>query len=379
MHLLVEAGNERPGVMAPVCPRKQGGDARLQGRGDSIILEAIQTREVAMAPTTTRRTLLASSAILLAGPAAAQPATTLKLYSPNYEAGVARLAFEVPSRTKSRYQIEQIIGFDRMEAALGKERAAGGERALIEGARNGDLDLVVCSTLLLGDYVPEVQVFSIPFLFSDYAHARAVLDGPLGQDVLARFAAHGLVGLAWTEAGFRYLANSKRPIRTPEDLRGIRLRTPPTGTVIEAFGTLGAEVVPMPFGQAVFDGLAQGAFDGMEGDVDTMVNWEVFRSAKYLSQTRHIYAPAIIVMSKAAYDRLSTADRQALVEAARLAGQTERKFVDGAEADGFVRLLSVGMEIADIDKAAFRTALAPVYAKWRQQFGDLIDRIQAYH
>jgi tripartite ATP-independent transporter DctP family solute receptor len=317
--------------------------------------------------------------MLLAGRAAAQQATTLKLYSANFEASAAMLAFEVPSRTEGRYQIEQIIGFDRLEEALGKERAAGGERALLEGVRNGDLDLVVCSNLLLGDYIPQAQVFSVPFLFRDYAHARAMFDGSIGQEILAQFAARGLVGLAWTEAGFRYLANSKRPIRTPEDLRGLRLRTPQNAILIEAFRTLGAEVVPMPFGKAVFDALAQGAFDGLETDIDALVNWEVFRWAQYLSLSGHIYTPAIIAMSKAAYDKLSAADKQALVEAARLAAQTERKFVDDAEAAGLARLISVGMKInADMDKAAFRAVLAPAYAEWRRQYGDLIDRFQAH-
>ncbi len=156
-----------------------------------------------MAPTMTRRTLLAAGTMLLAGPAAAQQATTLKLYSPNFEADAAVLASEVPVRTGGRYQIEPIIGFDGLEAALGKERAAGGERALLEGARRGELDLVVCGALPVGDYVPDAHVFLVPFLFRDYAHARAVLDGPIGQDILGKLPAHGLVGLAWTCSGPR--------------------------------------------------------------------------------------------------------------------------------------------------------------------------------
>jgi TRAP-type C4-dicarboxylate transport system substrate-binding protein len=179
-----------------------------------------------MATVTTRRAVLAGAATLLAGRAAAQQATTLRLYTLAWQTDAAMLAAEVPRRTEGRYRIERIIGLDALEAALGKERMAGGERALLEGVRDGDLDLVVCSANLLGGYVPEAQVFSIPFLFRDYAHARAVLDGPIGRDVLARFAAQRLVGLAWSEDGLHYLTNSKRPIPTPEDLKGLRLRTP---------------------------------------------------------------------------------------------------------------------------------------------------------
>ncbi len=380
MRLLVEAGNEPEDVL-PVRSRCfwQAGDTRLQVPSGRIILKAIHAREAAMAPTTTRRTLLAGGTMLLADPAAAQQVTTLKLYSPNFETGAAMLAFEVPRRTGGRYQIESIIGFDRLEAALGKERAVRGERALLEGARSGEFDLIICTSFPIGDYLPEAHVFFVPFLFRDYAHARAVLDGPIAQDILSKLPAHGMVGLAWAEAGFRNVVNRNRPIRTPEDLRGLRLRTGQNAVVAEAFRILGVEVVPMPIARPVIDALAQGALDGVETDIEAIWNWEMFQWLKYLSLTRHVYAPAAIIMSKTAYDKLSEADRQAFVEAARLAVQVGREYYDGAEAAGLANLLSVGMAInADVDKTAFRAALAPAYAEWRQQFGDLIDRIQAH-
>ena len=332
-----------------------------------------------MAPTTTRRTVLAGGTMLLVGRAAAQQATTLRLYSPDFEPEVTALAFDVPRRTGGRYRIEPILGFESLAAALGKERAAGGEGALVEGARTGDLDLVVSSTYPLGDYVPEVNAFLVPFLFRDYAHARAVPDGPIGQDILGKLPAHGMVGLAWLENGVRHVANSKRPIRTPEDLKGLRLRTPQNPIVIEAFRTLGAEVVPMPWSRAVLDALAKGDLDGLETDVSIITHWEIFRWTRYLSLTRHVYSPAIAIMSKAAHDKLSEADRQAFVKAAQLGVQVGRKNDDDVEAQGLANLLGVGMRINDdVDKAAFQAALAPAYAKWREQFGDLIDRIQAY-
>jgi TRAP-type transport system periplasmic protein len=332
-----------------------------------------------MTPTTTRRALLAGGAMLLASRAAAQQVTTVRLYSLNFEPDAAMLVAQVPKGTGGRYQIESIIGFDGLEAALGEERAAGSEVELLKGARSGELDLVIVSWAI-GDYVPEANVFLLPFLFRDYPHARAVLDGSIGQDILGKLPAHGLVGLAWTEAGFRYVANSKRQIRGPEDLKGLRLRTGKSPVLIETFRTLGAEAVPMPMARPVIDALAQGALDGVETDIDSVMNWEMFRWAQYLSLTRHAYAPAITVMSKVAYDKLSEADKRAFVEAARLGAEAMRQFNDDVEADGLARLLSVGMQInADVDTAAFRAALAPAYTKWREQFGDLIERIQANH
>jgi TRAP-type transport system periplasmic protein len=331
-----------------------------------------------MTSTTTRRALLAGSTMLLASRAAAQKATTLRLYSANFETDAEMLAYELPRRTEGRYQIERIIGFDMLEAALGKARADGGEVALLAGAQSGELDLVVAG-YAIGDYVREANVFLLPFLFGGYADARSTLDGPIGQEILGKLPAHGLVGLAWTEAGFLYIANNKRPIRGPDDLRGLRLRTPKNPVWIDAFRTLGAEVVPMPMARPVINALAQGDLDGVTTDIDAMTNWEMFRWAKYLSLTHHAYGPGVIVMSKAAYDKLSDADKLAFTAAARLAGQAERKFNDDVEAKGIARLLEVGMKInADVDTVAFRGALAPAYAEWRQQFGDLIERIQAH-
>ena len=238
---------------------------------------------------------------------------------------------------------------------------------------------MVSSTFSIGDYVPEVHAFVVPFLFRDYAHARAVRDGPIGQDILGKLPTHGMVGLAWLENDVRIVTNSKRPIRTPEDLKGLRLRTPQNPVVTEAFRTLGAEVVPMPWSRAALDVLTQGGLDGLETSVDGVINWEIFRWLNYLSLTRHVYPPAVVIMSKAAHDKLSEADRQAFVEAAQLAVQVGRKADDDLDAQGVANLLNVGMKINDdVDKAAFRAALAPAYAEWREQFGDLIERIQGY-
>src|SRR4029453_58240 len=113
-------------------------------------------------------------------------------------------------------------------------------------------------------------------------------------------------------------ANSKRPIRGPDDLRGLKLRTGKNPVLVEAFRLLGAEPVPMPMARPVVDAVARGDLDGVETDIDAITNWEFFRSAHSLSLTRHSYTPAITVMSKMAYDKLSGADRRTFVEAARL-------------------------------------------------------------
>ncbi len=332
-----------------------------------------------MAATTTRRAFLAGGTALLAGRAAAQQqATTLKLYSAVYEIEAAMLANQVHERTEGRYRIEQFIGFDTLTAELGEERAAGGEHALLDGVHKGDLDLTTIASVSANEHYPEMEVFDVPFMFRDYAHARTVLDGPIGQDLLAKTRFGGPLLLAWSENGFRHLTNNTRPVRTPEDVKGLKLRTPKSPVIIEAFRTLGADVTPTPWSQAIFDMLAQGTLNAQENTINTIWSTEVFRFQKYLSLTGHIYSPATIFMSRAAYDRRSNADKEAFVESARLAGQLKRKSATDSEDKAIAQLLSVGMEInMDIDKAAFRAALAPAYTKWSEQFGDLIERIQA--
>jgi TRAP-type C4-dicarboxylate transport system substrate-binding protein len=228
-------------------------------------------QEAAMTTAITRRALLAGGTALLASrAAAAQQATTLKLYSFVYEVEAEMLAFQVQERTKGRYRIEQIIGFDKITAALGAERAAGGEQALLDGVHKGDLDLTTIASVSAVERFPHIQVFDVPFMFRDYAHARAVLDGSIGQDLLAKTLSSGALALAWSENGFRHVTNNEHPIRTPEDLKGLKIRTPKSPVMIEAFQTLGAEVRPTPWSEAIFDMLARGDLNSQENTINTI-------------------------------------------------------------------------------------------------------------
>ena len=191
-------------------------------------------------------------------------------------------------RTEGRYQIEQIIGFDMLTAALGEQRAAGGEHALLDGVHKGDLDLTTIASVSATGHYPEMEVFDVPFMFRDYAHARAVLDGPIGQDLLAKTRSGGPLLLAWSENGFRHLTNNTGPVRTPDDVRGLKLRTPKSPVMIEAFRTLGAEVTPTPWSQAIFDALAQGILDAQENTIDTIADVRSDRAGQKVQQPRRL-------------------------------------------------------------------------------------------
>jgi tripartite ATP-independent transporter DctP family solute receptor len=313
----------------------------------------------------------AGSIALAALPAAAQ--TPLKMnislaQNSSYGVAVDTFAREVEQRTQGRYKIQNFYS-----AALGAERES------VEGVQLGTLDLTLTSTGPLPNFVPDVAILDIPFLFRDYAHARAVLDGPIGADLLQKFPPKGMVGLAWAENGFRHMTNSKRPVNTPEDLKGLKMRTMENPIHIQAYRQFGILPTPMAFTE-VFTALQQGTVDGQENPLSVITSAKLDQVQKYLTLTGHVYSPAVILMNKARWDALSPADKQAFSEAAREAVKANRARIDDDERRAVADLRAKGMTVAEnVDKARFQAQLAPVYADFAKRFGqENIDRIRNY-
>ncbi len=314
---------------------------------------------------------LAAVMVLAASPAFAQ--TTLKMNiavakDSHYGVAIDAFAREVETRTGGRYKVQTFYA-----------GALGAERESVEGVQLGTLDLTLTSTGPLPNFVPEVAILDIPFLFRDTAHARAVLDGPIGQEMLQKFPAKGMVGLAWAENGFRQMTNNKRPINTPEDLKGLKMRTMENPIHIEAYRQLGIQPTPMAFTE-VFTALQQGTVDGQENPLTVIQSAKLYQVQKNLSLTGHVYSPAIILMNKAQWDKLSAADKDAFLAAAREAVKVNRARVDADEKKAVAELRAKGMIVVEnVDKAKFQAALAPVYADFGKRFGqDNIDRIRNY-
>jgi tripartite ATP-independent transporter DctP family solute receptor len=314
---------------------------------------------------------LLAALLLPAVPAVAQ--TTLKMniavaQNSHYGVAIDTFAREVEKRTGGRYKVQNFYS-----AALGAERES------VEGVQLGTLDLTLTSTGPIPNFVPEVAILDIPFLFRDYAQARAVLDGPIGQDMLQKFPPKGIVALAWAENGFRHMTNSKRPVNTPEDLRGLKMRTMENPIHIQAYKQFGILPTPMAFTE-VFTALQQGTVDGQENPLSVITSAKLDQVQKNLTLTGHVYSPALILMNKAQWDKLSAADKQALQEAAKEAVKANRARVDEDEAKAVADLRAKGMAIVEkIDKAQFQAVLAPVYADFGKRFGqDNIDRIKNY-
>jgi tripartite ATP-independent transporter DctP family solute receptor len=288
----------------------------------------------------------------------------------NSHQGVAidTLAKEVEKRTNGRYKIQAFYG-----GALGAEREA------TEAVQLGTQELTWTSTGPIPNFVPETKIFDVPFLFRDYAHARAVLDGPIGQDMLKKFDAKGFKALAWGENGFRHMTNNKRAVNNPEDLRGLKLRTMENPVHIQAYKGFGIIPTPMAFTE-VFAAMQQGTVDGQENPLSVITANKFEQVQKHLTLTGHVYSPGVFLMNKEAFDKLSAADKQAFLDAAKVAAKANRERVDADEKTAVKDLRSKGMQVVEnVDKTKYQAALTPVFAAFEKQFGKSdLDKIRNY-
>jgi len=314
---------------------------------------------------------ITAAAVLGIGPAFAQ--TSLRIgyaLAPDSHYGVAAKAFgdELARLTGNRFKVEHF-----------PSSQLGGEREMIESLQLGTLDMAVTSTGPVSNFVPEVGITDIPFLFRDTAHARAVLDGPIGQEILSKFTARGIIALAWGEQGFRHLTNGRLPVQTPGDLKGLKLRTMENQVHMTAFRTLGANPTPMAWPE-VIPGLRQGTIDGQENPISVITSARLFEVQKHLTLTRHVFSPAVIMLSSSVHAKLSDTDKQAFQQAAKVAQTAMRGFVDEVERRGVAELRAAGMQVVEgVDTAQFQQALAPAYAEYAKRYGQAnIDRIRAY-
>ncbi|WP_240542443.1 MULTISPECIES: TRAP transporter substrate-binding protein [Paracoccus] len=309
--------------------------------------------------------------LLGAGPALAQ-------------AKVMNLAFTPPADSHygdaARAFAETIADLSdgAFEIALRPAGALGGERDVIEGLQIGTVELTISSTGPIGNFVPEVYALDFPFLFDDYASAHAVLDGEIGQELLASFQPHGIVGLAWAENGFRHITNSVRPIREPADLAGLKLRTMENEVHIAAFRAAGAAPTPMSWTE-VLTSLQQGTIDGQENPIPIVTANNMWEIQDNITLTGHVYSPAVVAMSAIHWDGLTEEQQGWFVEAAQAAAAASRQTVAANEESGIALMRENGMEVIDgIDKAAFAAAVQPAYDEFADRYApELIARIRA--
>ncbi len=309
------------------------------------------------------------AASLLAGTATAQTvlrsADTHPDGYPTVEA-VKYFGELVEERTDGRYTVE-----------VYHSSQLGQEADTIEQVRTGVIDLNRVSLGPWNGLIPETTVPSLPYIFRSVEHARKVMNGPIGDEILAAFEPHGVVGLAFYDGGARSFYNSSKPINTVEDLHGMKFRVMQSDIFVDMVAALGASATPMPYGE-VYTGIETGVIDGAENNFpsyDTAKHAEV---AKYFSLDEHLIVPEVLVMSKVTWDKLSSEDQAIIKQAAKDSIQKQYELWDAQVAKSRETVEASGSTITQPDKQAFIDAMKPVYEKHvtDPKLQDLVKRIQ---
>lgn len=250
---------------------------------------------------------------------------------------------------------------------------------MIIGTQVGSIDVSVTGNPFYGGVSPEQAALDIPFLFRNVDHAYRVIDGPLGRELMDKFDARGLKGLAYWEIGFRNITNSVRPIRTPADLKGIKLRTTPNPMHIEAFKIWGANPTPMPISE-VYLALNTKTVDGQENPTVHISKLKFQEVQKYMSVTRHAFTAAPMVMNLAKFKALNPQQQAMFIKAAKEGAIAERQNNASLEAESLATIRRAGVEVIEnINTEPFRaTAYEPVRKMYTEKFGgDILSKIDA--
>ena len=318
-------------------------------------------------------TALGAFAKDFARPAFAQQKLVLKatdvhpLGYPTVEA-VVRLGKKLEAATGGRLSIQM---YPSMQL--------GGEKEMIEQAQVGALAMARISVGPMGPLVPELNVFNLPFMFRDDAHMEKVIDGPIGDELLKKLSDHptaGLIGLCWMNAGTRNVYNSKKPVRSLDDLKGLKIRMMGNPVFVDTMNALGGNGVAMGFDQLV-NAMQTGVVDGAENNYPSYATGQHFRYAKYYSLTGHLMIPEILVFSKRTWQTLPPDDQALITKFAKEAQQEERKLWYEMEKKSIQQIKEAGVDIIEIpDKKPFQDAVKPVWDKYGAQHAALIKRIQ---
>ncbi len=257
-------------------------------------------------------------------------------------------------------------------------RQLGEEKETIEQTRAGAIDLNRTNVAPIGAVIPVANVLALPFLFRSVEHLYTVLDGPIGEEILASFEPYGFVGLTFYDSGARSIYTSKRPVKSLADVKGLRIRVQQSDLMVDMMKALGAEPVELPYGQ-VDTGLATGLIDGAENNWPSYVTTGHYKLAPYYTVTEHTMSPEVLVMSLRAWQSLSDEDKAIFREAARESNQFMRARWRALEESTRRQAQASGtVIIADFDRKPFEDAMRGIYAKAASDplLAPLIERIR---
>ena len=249
----------------------------------------------------------------------------------------------------------------------------GSDKEMLQSVRAGTLGLTANSQGPLAGFVPEVALIGLPFLFEDAEQAYEVLDGEVGEEFASLAEEQGFKVLAWWDNGIRHVTNSKRPIETPEDLAGLKIRTPEDPMTVDIFSALDANPTPIAFGE-LYLALRQGTVDGQENPLTNIASAKLNEVQDHLALTGHQYQATPFIMNLKTFESLSADCQEVIQQAAEDARDSQRAQMQEEMAE-VQETLGQDMEITEPDTEAFRTATESVYEKWSAEYPELVERL----
>jgi tripartite ATP-independent transporter DctP family solute receptor len=256
----------------------------------------------------------------------------------------------------------------------------GGEKETIEQTQIGAIQMSRISVGTMGPIVDDINVINMPFLFKNIAHANKMMDGPIGQELLDKISASpnaNLVALCWMDSGARSLYNTKHPIKSIEDIKGLKFRVIGNPIFVDMMNALGGNGVAMGYDQ-VFSALQTGVIDGAENNLPSYVFSNHYTAAKYVTLTEHLMIPEMLVFSKRIWNTLSADDQNLIRKFAREAQLEERVLWKEYEQKALEKAKAAGSQIIEVaDKTPFQNAVKPVWDKYGPKYQEMIKRIQA--
>jgi TRAP-type transport system periplasmic protein len=250
----------------------------------------------------------------------------------------------------------------------------GGDAAVIQSLQGGTIEMTLVATSLLGSQIKEYAMLDLPYLFTDFKEADAVLDGPVGKKLNDKLPEKALVGLSYWDHGFRNMTNSKHPIAKLEDFQGLKIRVLQLPLYVDMFNTLGANAVPMPYPE-LYSAMETKAVDGQENTFSSIETAKFYEVQKYVSTTRHVYQPLILLFSKKVWDQLSADEQKILVEAAAETQPYNRRLSRDADAKALETLRTKGLTVTDFPPqsvAQMRERLKSVVDKYSKEAGEAL-------
>lgn len=290
---------------------------------------------------------------------------------------ILKLATAVSTSDPYQYGAEQFKGIvekatnNRIQVQIFPAAQLGSEREIIEGVALGTIEIGLVASAPLSGFAKPFLLFDLPFLFKDAMQARQILDGPIGEQVAKSIESKGIKLLSFNESGFRMMINSKRDVRDPKDLQGLRFRVMENPVYVAMFEALGASAVPIPFGE-VYTSVGTGVVDGAEIPVNVIYANKIHEVAKHMTLTRHTYTPTPWLMNLKLFHGLSAEDQALMLRASREASAAQRALID-RKTDEFIALLKKeGVQVtvlSGVQLQQLREKVRPVYQKFEKEIG----------